>query len=191
VVCDFGGFGGGGIGGFVVGVVGGGGHDDGAIAKQAHGPDKFEEPIGEENHEEEDFDLPDYFRGDGGVGKVAGEHGQLVCPAQQRDTPADGDHAGRGEEGCSLAHDGEDGGVENARLAGDHLHHPAFAVGFHQHVGGWVFGVLTFNYRGAAETSENECADTKGVEQGEMDEDLWQQCVHRAGLTQGVGAVRP
>ncbi len=131
MVGDFGSFGGGGVGGCVSCVVGRGGHDDGAIAKQAHRPDEFEEPIGEENHEEEYFDLPDYFWGDGCVGKVAGKHGELVCAAQQRYAPADGDHARGGKECGPLAHDGEDGTVKNARLAGDHLHHPAFAVGFH------------------------------------------------------------
>ncbi len=98
-------------------------HQHGTIAEEPVRPDELEQRVREEQQHQEDAQLqPLAFRDGRDIGRDVGQQRRI---GDDRGPAADGDHAGRGEEGRALAQAVDDLRVEDARLPGDHLLHPS------------------------------------------------------------------
>ena len=115
----------------IVGLIGHGGHDHGAISKEPIRPDKLEKRIAKKGENHENLDFPNDFRilGDG---QIAGKADELFGIAQKRQTRPKRDHRGRGEKRRSLSEAAENLRIKNTWIAADHMHHPRAPVIGHE-----------------------------------------------------------
>ena len=104
--------------------------------------------------------------------EIAGDAGQRVGIADQRQRPADADHAGRGEEGGALAQAGQGVAVEDAVVAGQHLEHPVAPIALHQERDGRAAARRMLDQPADAEPGDDQqrqrrepCADQRGKAQ--------------------------
>ena len=114
----------------IVEIVGHGGHHDGAIAEQPVRPDEFQQGIGQKGDDDDQLDAQ--LRGIDADRKILRQSLQRGRIADQRHPAANGDHRGAGKEGGALPQAVDQRNVEDARITGQKLDHPAATVILHE-----------------------------------------------------------
>ena len=106
--------------------------EDRAVVEEAVGPAELEEGIGENRDQPEELGFDQRTVEAAVEGQFGRDLGDQLRRAEQRETPADREDAGRGEEGRSLLQSGHDGGVDHPQIAPEQHTHPASALEVHR-----------------------------------------------------------